>query len=71
MDPHWQPHLEHPPTAVAVTQEARGLFAAGWHAGADECRIVNLASQLQQIVSPQTWHAMRELSASVPAHLTY
>ena len=71
MDPHWQPHLDHPAGTVAVTQEARGLFAAGWHAGADECRIVNLASQLQQLVSPETWHAMRELSASVPAQLTY
>ncbi len=69
MDPPLQPDVEYPPgtVAVTVTHEARGLFAAGWHAGAQECRIVNLASQLQQIVSPETWHAMRDLSARVPA----
>lgn len=71
MDSRWQPHLEHPAATVPVTQEARGLFAAGWHAGADEGRIVNLSSQVQQIVSPETWHALRELNASVPAQLTY
>jgi hypothetical protein len=71
MQTQWQPNLEHPAATVPVTQEARGLFAAGWHAGADEGRIVNLATQMQQIVSTETWHAMRELSASVPAQLTY
>ena len=53
-----------------MSQEARGLFAAGWYAGADEGRIVNLASQVQQVVAPDTWHALRELNASVPALLT-
>lgn len=67
----WQPNLEHPAADIVVTQEARGLFAAGWHAGADECRIVNLANQAQQLVSPQTWQAMRELGASVPAQLSF
>jgi hypothetical protein len=71
MDPQWQPHLDHPPGPVPITHEARGLFAAGWHASADECRIVNLADQTQQLVSPQTWSALRELGASVPAHLSF
>ncbi len=71
MDPRWQPHLEHPPGLDTPTPEARGLFAAGWHASADECRIVNLTDQSQQLVSPQTWRALRELSASVPAQQNF
>lgn len=71
MDFRVQPHLEHPAATPLVTQKARGLFAAGWYAGADEGRIVNLASQVQQIVAPETWNALRDLNASVPAQLTY
>lgn len=71
MDPRWQPNLDHPPGADLATPEARGLFAAGWHADSQECRIVNLTDQAQQLVSPQTWRALRELSASVPVHLTF
>ena len=71
MDPRWHPHLEHPPGPDTPTPEARGLYAAGWHAAAAECRIVNLADRSEQMVSPQTWRALRELHASVPAHLTF
>jgi hypothetical protein len=71
MDPRWQPNLDHPAGADLPTPEARGLFAAGWHADAQECRIVNLTDQEQQLVSPQTWRALRELSASVPVQLTF
>jgi hypothetical protein len=71
MDPRWQPPLEHPRADVPVTAEARGLYAAGWHADMNEGRIVNLASQLQQIVSPPTWHALRELGASIPPQLNF
>ena len=71
MDPRWQPYLEHPPGIDLPTPEARGLFAAGWHAAAEECRIVNLADQAQQLVSPQTWRALRQLSASVPVQLSF
>jgi hypothetical protein len=71
MDPRWQPHLEHPPGLDLSTPEARGLFAAGWHADSAECRIVNLADQSQQLVSPETWRALRELNASVPVQLSF
>ena len=71
MDPRWQPHLEHPPGLDSPTPEARGLFAAGWHACDDECRIVNLADQSHQLVSPETWRALRELHASVPVQLSF
>lgn len=71
MDPRWQPPLDHRPACVEVTAEARGLFAAGWHAATHECRIVNLANQSQKLVSPQTWSALRELAASVPTHLRF
>lgn len=71
MDPRWQPHLDHPPGLDLPTLEARGLFAAGWHAAAEECRIVRLVDQAQQLVSPQTWRALRELGASVPAKLSF
>ena len=71
MDPRSQPHLEHPPGAVHVKAEARGLFAAGWHAAAGVGRIVNLSSQAQQLVSPETWSALRELAAGVPPTLAF
>lgn len=71
MDPRWQPNLDHLPADVAVTSEARGLFAAGWHAAPGECRIVNLADQSQELVSPDTWRALRELGASVPVQLSF
>lgn len=71
MDPRWQPPLDHLPAPIEVTAEARGLFAAGWHAAEHEGRIVNLANQAQQLVSPQTWSALRELAARVPTHLLY
>lgn len=69
MDPRWQPHLEHPPAAAPITAEARGLFAAGWHADAQECRIVNLLTQVHELVAPDTWRAMREMNACVPPQL--
>lgn len=71
MDQRWQPHLEHPPGLDVPTPEARGLFAAGWHAALEEGKIVNLADQSLQLVSPETWRALRELTASVPAQLSF
>ncbi len=66
MDPRWQPPLDHRPNPEALTAEARGLFAAGWYATRDECRLVNPADGQEQLVSPQTWRALRELGANVP-----
>lgn len=66
MDPRLQPPLEQglPPEQLSV--ETRGLFAAGWYATRDECRLVHPLERTEQLVSPQTWRALRELTASVP-----
>jgi hypothetical protein len=61
--------LDHPQSAEAPTREARGLFAAGWYATRDECRLVHPAEQIEQMVAPETWRALRELGASVPTQL--
>ena len=66
MDPRWQPNLPHRPSPEALSAEARGLFAAGWYATRDECRLVHPVDQTEQMVSPETWRALRELGASVP-----
>jgi hypothetical protein len=71
MDPRWQPYLDHPHFDIPTTAEARGLFAAGWHAVDAECRIINLTDQSQQMVAPETWRALRELGVSVPAQLAF
>ena len=71
MDSRWQPNLDHPPSEVPTTAEARGLFAAGWYAVDAECRVINLTDQSQQMVSPETWRALRELGALVPAQLAF
>jgi len=69
MDTRYQPPLEHPPSPEAISPEARGLFASGWCATTEECRITHLADQSQQLVSPHTWRALRELGASIPVQL--
>jgi hypothetical protein len=69
MDTRWQPPLDHPSLADTLSPEARGLFAAGWYATRDECRLVHPAEQTEQMVSPETWRALRELGASVPVRL--
>jgi hypothetical protein len=71
MDKRWQPPLAHPAASSPPTAEARGFFAAGWHAAGEECWLVNLADHSRQLVSPQTWSAVRELAAVVPAQLQF
>lgn len=66
MDPRWQPPLDHCPSPTDPSPEARALFAAGWYATRDECRLVNPADRAEQLVSPETWRALRELGANVP-----
>lgn len=66
MDPRLQPPLEQRLPPEQLTVEARGLFAAGWYATRDECRLVHPLERTEQLVSPQTWRALRELTASVP-----
>ncbi|TFZ06328.1 hypothetical protein EZ313_06690 [Ramlibacter henchirensis] len=66
MDPRRQPPLDHRPSPDDLSSEARGLFAAGWYATRDEGRLVHPADQTEQLVSPETWRALRELGASVP-----
>jgi len=53
-----------------ITPEARGLFAAGWYATREECRLVHPADHKEQVVSPQTWRALRELGAGTAAKPT-
>ena len=69
MDPRWQPALDHLPSPEPLSPEARGLFAAGWYATRDECRLVHPVDRSEQLVSPQTWRALRELGANVPVKL--
>jgi len=69
MDPRWQPALPHLPGPEQLTAEARGLFAAGWYATREECRLVHPAHGTEQQVSPQTWRALRELGARVPVRI--
>ncbi len=66
MDTRWQPPLDHRPSPDELTSEARGLFAAGWYATRDECRLVHPLERSEQLVSPETWRALRELGANVP-----
>ena len=56
-------------TVETITPEARGLFVAGWCAAQEEGRITHLADQTQQLVSPQTWRALRTLGACVAVSL--
>jgi hypothetical protein len=70
MDTRWQPPLDHAPASIEPNAEARGLFAGGWIATRDECRVVNPADRSEQVVSPETWRALRELDAGVPVRLT-
>lgn len=49
-----------------LSAEARGLFAAGWYATREEGRLVHPLDRTEQIVSPQTWRALRELASSAP-----
>lgn len=64
MDP--QPHSPSPPGPEDLSSEARGLFAAGWYATREEGRVVHPADQTEQLVSPETWRALRKLAASAP-----
>ena len=69
MDTRWQPPLDHPSQGGTLSSEARGLFAAGWYATRDECRLVHPTEQTEQMVSPETWRALRDLGANVPVRL--
>ncbi|TFZ07864.1 hypothetical protein [Ramlibacter humi] len=66
MDTLWQPPLDHASAPHEPNAEARGLFAGGWYATREECRVVNPADHAEQMVSPETWRALRELDAGVP-----
>lgn len=55
-----------PPSPDELSSEARGLFAAGWYATRDEGRVVHPTEQTEQLVSSETWRALRELAASAP-----
>ena len=66
MEPSLQPPLDQRLPPERLTSEARGLFAAGWYATRDECRLVHPVERTEQLVSPETWQALRELAASVP-----
>lgn len=65
MDPRLQAPPD-PPSAERLTSQARGLFAAGWYATRDECRLVHPVERTEQLVSPETWRALRRLAARVP-----
>jgi len=54
------------PPSTELNSEARGLFAAGWYATRDEGRVVHPVEQTEQLVSPDTWRALRELASSAP-----
>lgn len=69
MDTRRQPPLDQPSPADTLSAEARGLFAAGWYATRDEGRLVHPAEQTEQMVSPETWRALRELGSSAPVRL--
>ena len=69
MDSRWQPTLDHPPSGAAFTAEARGLFAAGWIATRDECRLVHPGEMTEQLVSTETWRALRELATCMPVQV--
>jgi hypothetical protein len=60
------PHSSSPPSPDDLSSEARGLFAAGWYATRDEGRVVHPAEQTEQVVSRETWRALRELASSAP-----
>ena len=55
-----------PPSPDELSSEARGLFAAGWYATRDEGRVVHPVEQTEQLVSSETWRALRELASSAP-----
>ena len=55
-----------PPDPDQLNSEARGLFAAGWYATRDEGRVVHPVEQTEQLVSSETWRALRELAFSTP-----
>ena len=63
MDPHQRPS---PPSPDDLSSEARGLFAAGWYATREEGRLVHPVEQTEQLVSSETWRALRELASSAP-----
>jgi hypothetical protein len=69
MDTNWQPHLDQPLDPDALTREARGLFAGGWLASRDECRLVHPGEQREQLVSHQVWREVRDLAAHVPVRV--
>ena len=64
MEPH--PLSPSPLRPDELSSEARGLFAAGWYATRDEGRLVHPAEQTEQLVSPETWRALRELASGPP-----
>lgn len=57
---------ESPTSPDHLNSEARGLFAAGWYATRDEGRVVHPVEQTEQLVSSETWRALRELASSAP-----
>lgn len=69
MDIRWQPHLDQPLDPERLTPEARGLFAGGWLATRDECRLVHPGEQREQLVSHEVWRELRDLAAHVPTRI--
>jgi hypothetical protein len=68
MDPLWQPNLG-PVRPATATPEACDLLAAGCHAHAEECRIEGSAGADPRLVSPETWHSLRDRQGFVPARV--
>jgi hypothetical protein len=68
MDPRWQPHLGAVQPAT-VSPEACDLLAAGWSAHAEECWVGGDAGQDPRMVSPETWHALRDRTGFVRPRL--
>jgi hypothetical protein len=69
MDTRWQPHLDQPLDPERLSAEARGLFASGWYAMRDECRLVHPGEQREQLVSHHVWRELRDLAAHVPTRV--
>ena len=69
MDTRWQPHLDQPLDPERLSAEARGLFASGWYATRDECRLVHPVEQREQLVSHHVWRELRDLAAHVPTRV--
>ena len=67
MDPRWQPYLG-PVQPATSTPEACQLLASGTQARAEECRVRGAPCD-PCLVSPETWHALRDRHAFVRPRL--